>query len=315
MDDDKTDIMEPTDFDKEVDGLARHTKQQRKRKNLSILVACLAVIIAAVAAAIALEARASDNPRIHDLTQKANTNADRLDEVAKQLEEQRKQFELCKNLPKTDARCQQPIAPPVTVTPERPTDTITIPPSLTTNDVRSIVATEVARRNLTLTPAQITTIATSAAKLVPKPANGKTPTKAELQPLASAAVATFCANGACRGDDGKPGTPGADAPPPTDERLTAILAAYCEPRNDCIGGEGAPGKEGSPGPAGPAGRGIASTTISGDTITFAYTDGTKDTVVVPLCPEGSSSQKQRVNTDEFPLGVWVNVCVLQDQNP
>jgi hypothetical protein len=100
---------------------------------------------------------------------------------------------------------------------------------------------------------------------VPKPADGKTPTNAQLQPLVSAAVATFCANGACRGKDG------ADAPPVTQSQLAATLAAYCEPRNGCIGSTGATGASGNDG------VGIKDVTTTegpdGVRVTMTFTDG------------------------------------------
>jgi len=302
------------DFDDAVDLLATRSKQQRRKKNIAIIVAVMAAILATAAGVIALVADDNNDQQVKDLTRQVNTNADKTDVAVSWAEQQRKQFELCKTLPKNDARCAAPVIPPtVTISPERPPQ----PPGngLSAEDIRNIVAAEVARRNLTVTPAQMSTIAASAAKLVPKPKDGKTPTNAELQPLASAAVATFCANDACRGKDGLTPADGKDALPPSDERLTEILTAYCSTRNGCIGGKGDQGDKGGQGDTGATGNGIKSTTISGETITFAYTDGTSDKVVVPLCPAGSSSQKQRVMTEEFPLGVWVSVCVLDDQNP
>lgn len=150
--------------------------------------------------------------------------------------------------------------------------TKTVEPALSEEQVKGIVREEVARRNLTLTPEQVNTVATVAASKVPKPKDGKTPTNAQLQPLVSAAVATFCANGACRGKDG------ADAPPVTAEQLAATLAAYCEPRNDCIGDDGSDGGEG---PKGDPGRSVTVSTkdvAEGTEVTFTYSDETPPVV-------------------------------------
>lgn len=196
-------------------------------------------------------------------------------------------------------------------------------PGLNEKQVRNIVQEEIARRNLTLTPEQVSIIATVAAKKIPRPRDGKTPTNAQIQPLVSAAVATFCANGACLGKDGK------DAPPVTADQLAATLAAYCEPRNGCIG------KDGSDGSDGTNGRSVTVSTeaVTGGTkVTFSYSDDTppvsftilngadgKDSTVPgppgPTCPEGSTLQKQQVVTTEAPTGLWILTCVLTDQNP
>lgn len=257
---DEPTILDPEEFDREVDEFFGNAKRQRKRKNIAIIVACLAVVIASGAAAVAL---AGEGER-DDLARKVDINGKRLDETNKTVQEQREQFEYCKKAPKNDPRCQQPVAPPTpTATPEKPEETP--PVSLSETQVREIVVSEVARRKLTLTPEQITTVATVASKMVPKPKDGKTPTKAELQPLASAAVATFCANGACRGKDG------ADAPPVTEQQLAATLAAWCEPRNNCIGRQGETGASGNDG----VGIKDVSTTdvTNGVKVTFTFTDG------------------------------------------
>lgn len=268
---DEPTILDPEEFDREVDELFGHAKRQRKRKNAAIIVAGLALAIASVAAAVAISGESERD----DLARKVQINGERLDQTNKTVQEQRQQFELCKRLPKTDPRCQVPVAPPTpTVTPEKPEQSV--PAGVTEGQVRDIVAAEVARRNLSLTPSQITTIATVAAKMVPRPADGKTPTNAQLKPLVSVAVATFCANDACRGKDG------ADAPPVTQQQLTTTLVAYCEPRNDCIGSDGKQGPEGKQGPIGPAGRGIKSVTRNNETgvVTFTYTDDTQENITI-----------------------------------
>lgn len=203
----------------------------------------------------------------------------------------------------------------------------TAEPGLNEQQVRNVVQEEVARRNLTLTPDQIQTVATAASKMVKPGKDGKTPTKAELQPLASAAVATFCANDACRGKDG------ADAPPVTEAQLTATLTAFCASRNNCVGSDGTDGTDGK---NGADGNGIDKVTKTeapdGVVITFTFTDERepfsfsvfngkdgKDSTVPgppgPTCPEGSTLQKQQVVTTEAPTGLWILACVLTDQNP
>lgn len=200
----------------------------------------------------------------------------------------------------------------------------TVEPGLNETQVRNVVKEEIAKRNLTLTPEQVQTVATAASKLVKPGKDGKTPTKAELQPLASAALATFCANDACRGKDG------ADAPAVTEAQLTATLTAFCSSRNNCIGDDGSDGTNGADG------NGIDKVTKvegpDGVTITMTFTDGRdafsftvlngkdgKDSTVPgppgPTCPEGSTLQKQQIVTTEFPTGLWVQLCVLTDQNP
>lgn len=255
MPDKEPTILDPEEFDREVDELFGHAKKQRKRKNVAIIVACLAVAIASGAAAVAISGR-DDRANLNKAVQ---VNAEKVDAL-------RKQFEYCRTAPKNDPKCQQPIA----VEPVKPTEK-PVDKGLTENQVRDIVAAEVARRNLVLTPSQIATVASAASKLVPKPKDGKTPTTAELQPLVSTAVATFCANGACRGKDGTPGKPGADAPPVTEEQLAATLAAWCEPRNNCIGADGKNGANGNDG----AGIKDVATVEGPDgvKVTFTFTDG------------------------------------------
>lgn len=60
------------------------------------------------------------------------------------------------------------------------------------------------------------------------------------------------------------------------------------------GPKGEPGEQGPQGPAGPQGPpGPAG----------------------PSCPDGSTLQRQQIVTTENPAGVWILVCVLDDQNP
>lgn len=156
----------------------------------------------------------------------------------------------------------KPTVPVPTVSPVTPPQ---LPDGLTsaqTAEVRSIVVTELAQQKVTLSPAEVTQIARAAAALVPKPKDGVTPTTAQLQAIAAAAVDVYCADGRCvgkPGEQGKPGdtvtgAPGKDAPPVTDEQLAARVAAYCA--SDSHPCQGPTGPGGPEGPTGPAGRGI-----------------------------------------------------------
>lgn len=147
-----------------------------------------------------------------------------------------------------------------------PSPTATIPPPATNQagvteaQVKTIVSTAIRAYRPTLTPSQVEQIARVTAPKVTRPKDGRTPTAADLQPLVSLAVTSFCGQDRCVG---KRGAAGQDAPPVTDERLSALidtsLRAYCALRNDCIGDVGAKGDTGpigppgSPGPQGSAG--------------------------------------------------------------
>lgn len=163
--------------------------------------------------------------------------------------------------------------------------TTVIPPAATPGvseaQVKSIVSTAIRAYQPTLTPSQVEQIARVTAPKVTRPKDGRTPTTAELQPLVAVAVTTFCGEDRCVG---KQGIPGQDAPPVTDERLSALidtsLRAYCAEHNGCIGPDGTKGDAGDQGPKGEAGRGI----VSGPTCTATgpdsywltkYTDGTE----------------------------------------
>jgi hypothetical protein len=130
--------------------------------------------------------------------------------------------------------------------------------------VRGIIAAELVRHHPELTGDQVVQISRVAASLVPKPADGKTPTVAELTPLAQAAQRAFCLDGRCTpkpGAEGKPGatgSPGAqgvagkDAPPVTDEQLRPLivseLAVFCaQDSKPCKGDDGDTGANGTDG--------------------------------------------------------------------
>jgi hypothetical protein len=195
----------------------------------------------------------------------------------------------------------KPTVPVPSVSPISPPPSTKEVEALTVEQVRAIVVTELARHKTQLSQAEINQIARVAAALVPKPADGKTPTKAELQPMVVAALAAYCVDDKCvgkpgdqgpKGDQGDKGPKGDDAPKVTDEQLLAAaqaaLQTYCAAESQpCRGPQGEPGASVT-GPPGPAGRGIADTDCQDDgTWLIYYTDGTTDTargpcrVVVP----------------------------------
>lgn len=196
-----------------------------------------------------------------------------------------------------------------------PTITTPAPPVVVSDElsasqaaaVRVIVADQLGRQQVVLPAAEVSRIARVAAELVPRPADGKSPTAAQLQPLVSATVAAYCAGGRCVGAAGKPGEPGKpgasvtgppgkDAPPVTDEQLLAAakaaLATYCtQDSNPCqgpagpMGPTGPGGPVGPTGPEGPAGRSITDTDCIGNgsesSWRIHYSDGTTGTAKGP----------------------------------
>lgn len=291
------------DFEEAVDDLATEAAKERKAKIRRDVILIVVLMISSVGAFISWQNGESNKAVKQDLTTKVNVNALRIDEQAKILEDQRKQFELCQKVSKADPRCQRPVAPTVTVTPELPDD-----PDKTQGigleDVQRIVSAEVARRNFTVTPAQMAVIAQSAAKMIPKPKDGRTPTSQELQPLASAAVATFCANDACKGDDGDnggEGPKGEKGNPPSQAELDATLAAYCSDKNGCIGKDGA------------AGRGIEAVTKVGETLTIKYTDGTSFEFTVKDGVDGKDGVDAFPFSFKFELENKTFSCTIQSR--
>ena len=153
--------------------------------------------------------------------------------------------------------------------------------------VRLIVTDQLSRQKVTITQAEISQIARVAAALVPKPADGKTPTPAQIQPVVTAAIAAYCTDDKCVGrpgtvgPQGDRGPKGEDAPKVTDEELLKAaqqaLAAYCSlDSQPCKGTDGKDGQQGE------RGRGIANVKCqdNGDWL-FLYTDGSTDTVDGP----------------------------------
>ena len=125
--------------------------------------------------------------------------------------------------------------------------------------VRLIVADQLSRQKVSITQAEISQIARVAAQLVPKPADGKTPTAAQIQPVVAAAIAAYCTGDKCVGQkgpvgpQGERGTDGKDAPKVTDEELlkasAQALAAYCgQESSPCDGKVGPSGTDGADAP-------------------------------------------------------------------
>jgi len=125
--------------------------------------------------------------------------------------------------------------------------------------VRQIVSQQLSQQKVSITQAEISQIARTAAALIPKPADGKTPTAAEMQRYAQISVAAYCAGDRCRapvvtpspGPRGPQGEKGDSAPKITDEELLAsaklALAAYCaQDDKPCDGKPGSDGKDAPP---------------------------------------------------------------------
>lgn len=121
--------------------------------------------------------------------------------------------------------------------------------------VRLIVAEQIARSKTPITQAEISRIAKVAALLVPKPADGETPTPAELQTYAKVAVASYCLEDRCvrNGKDGESikGDKGDPAPKVTDDELLraaqTALVAYCgQETKPCTPKDGVDGKDAPP---------------------------------------------------------------------
>lgn len=157
----------------------------------------------------------------------------------------------------------KPTVPIPTVTISEPP--VFIPDGLTAQQtlaVRGIIADELVRAHPDLTPAQVQQISRVAASLVVKPKDGKTPTAAELTPLAQAAQRAYCVDGRCEGKTGTQGPvgpAGKDAPAVTDEQLRSTVDAYCaQDARPCAGVDGRDGQRG------PAGRSVTDTDCVGD---------------------------------------------------
>lgn len=158
--------------------------------------------------------------------------------------------------------------------------------------VRQIVTDLLSTQKVTITQAEISQIARTAAALVPKPKDGTSPTAAQIRPAVVAAVAAYCVGDKCVGPAGKEGPrgdKGDPAPKVTDEELLAsaklALGAYCGLESQpCKGEPGATvtGPPGAAGKQGEVGRGILGTTCQQDgRWLFRYSDGSTETVEGP----------------------------------
>lgn len=233
-----------------------------------------------------------------DVTQANNatlSNATKIEQQNEIIRAQRDQFIDCKKLSRDDPRCVLPVAPPVTITPERPSDSDN-QKILSENEVEAIAATVVARQKYQPTAAQYQAIARIAVTLIPKQ-----PTPAQVQNIIKATVASYCANDRCKGKDaptitpkpGEDGRPGADSTVPgpsgppgvdganaTDSQVEAQVRAYCDANNHCEGKPGAdstvPGPSGPSGPPGPQGD------------------------PGPVCPEGTQIAQYTIVTEQGP---------------
>jgi len=91
-----------------------------------------------------------------------------------------------------------------------------------------------------------------------------------------------------QGLTGAPGVAGVDGTDGVDGRDGVDGADGATGEQGPKGDQGIQGPAGQQGPPGPAG---------------------------PSCPDGSTLQKQQIVTKDQPTGVWIVVCVLDDQNP
>lgn len=137
--------------------------------------------------------------------------------------------------------------------------------------VRVIVADQIAKAKTPLSQAEISQIAKAAAALIPKPADGKSPTAAQMQTYAKLAVASYCLQDRCvrQPQDGAKGDKGDPAPKVTDEELLraaqAALAAYCaQEEKPCTPKDGVDGKAGENGKDAPPPYSVVDVDCVGD---------------------------------------------------
>lgn len=91
------------------------------------------------------------------------------------------------------------------------------------------------------------------------------------------AVSAYCANDACRGQDGADGVDGEDAPPLTDDQILAQVAAYCDAHGEC---QGRPGRDGTDGEDG---RGVVAVACRGDDLIFTFDQPPLEDVIADGC--------------------------------
>lgn len=115
---------------------------------------------------------------------------------------------------------------------DQPPPAVPVGNNLTTGQVQDMITNSLAGLPRPLTIDQVAAKATE----IYTQLDAATPSKI------SAAVATLCANDACRGQKGS------DAPPVTDAQILAQVTAYCEARDDkCVGSPGKKGDQGAQG--------------------------------------------------------------------
>jgi hypothetical protein len=246
------------DAKKIADVLQKQRLAQRQYWRPVFAVMCAVVLILAVGFSILWLQSGTDGRRIDGLEKQNAGSQQTIAAVANDAAAARKAAE------QANQRLKEAGKPTVSI--PSPTTTVVPPPAapgLTAAQVQAIVSTAIRAYRPTLTPSQVEQIARVTAPKVTRPKDGRTPTTAELQPLVSVAVTTFCGEDRCVGKPGPKGEPGNDAPPVTDERLSALidasLKAYCAQHNGCVGADSTvPGPAGPAGPTGPQGRGIVS---------------------------------------------------------
>jgi hypothetical protein len=228
-----------------------------------IMVICLLIAGAAMATSLIVAAFALGGQQ--EAKERATHNATVAEQADRKADAAGSQASVAvSGLQEANRRLQAAGKPTVPV----PTITVSAPPAVMTEGlsseqvltVQSLIQDALSRYQPSMSTAQVQQVAAAAAALVPKPKDGHTPTAAELQPLAAAALVAFCGDGKCTpkpgkdgspGSDGSPGQDGKDAPPVTDAQLQPIvaagIAAYCgQESKPCQGTAGSPGKDAPP---------------------------------------------------------------------
>lgn len=241
-----------------TDGI-RELASRARRDRLFLVIAALAITLGSIGAAIALGSRGEQEERAAQNARAAASADARASAAGDQAQAA---TDAAKEANRRLAALGKPTVPVPTVTISPPAG---IPDGLTAQQtiaVRGVIAAELVRYHPNLTAAQVQQISRVAASLVPKPKDGKTPTAAELVPLAQAAQRAYCADGRCTpkpgadgspGAQGSPGTAGKDAPAVTDEQLRPLivseLTTYCQtqPGGTCKGTDGTNGHDGQDG--------------------------------------------------------------------
>lgn len=184
-----------------------------------------------------------------------------------------------------------------------------------------VQSAETIRRGCMKDPAQVrallgSTACTDAKAIIDRPPAEKGETGARGTTGAQGPTGPAGARGAtgaqgAQGPAGKPGAPGA-APG------CMILVSRCQGPTGPAGIQGLTGPPGPAGPVGPAGptgdagpKGPAGDPGAPGGVGPQGPPGPAG----PACEAGSSLQKQQVTTTEYPLGLWILACVLDNQQP